>query len=249
MLAGGGASVVLRFGARIVRIPRHPFVAERFRVAAALCDLVRDRLPVPVPRPLQGGPPVMECHARLPGRMPEPADAGPELAADVAAVLAALHAVPVEAAGAAGVVADVWSGVLDLAERTLPPAALDRDMRRAFALARDREDALPPVLVHHDLHRANLLVAGRPARLAGIIDFADATIADPHWDFRHLAGLGADFLGAVVAAYGRATGRRLSIARIGRLADSRAGIDRAKALLLRCHDGIDGCDPPAPSPS
>lgn len=226
---------MLRFGTRIVRIPRHPFVAERFAVAAAVCDLVRDRLPVAVPRPTAGRPPAMECHDRLPGRAPRPDEAGPELAADLAAVLAALHATPLDAARAAGVVPDFWAGFLDLAERTLPEGERDAGMRAAFAAARDPDGALAPVLVHHDLHRANMLVAeeGRPARLAGIIDFADTTIADPHWDFRHLADLGPEFLGATLAGYHAATGRRLSPARILRLAGTRGGIDRAKALMLR----------------
>jgi hypothetical protein len=76
VLAGGGASLVLRFADRIVRIPRHPFVAERFRVAAALCAAIRDRLPVAIPDARAGGPDRMECHAALPGRMPGRGDAG-----------------------------------------------------------------------------------------------------------------------------------------------------------------------------
>lgn len=232
---------MLEFGQRIVRIPHHPFVAERFRVAAAVAALLAGRLPVAVPRPVAGGPPAMECHVRLPGRRPRPAEAGPSLAADLAASLAALHAVPLADARAAGVVPDFWADFLDLAERELPPRARDTAMRTAFAIARDDAEALPAVLVHHDLHPANMLVEGAPARLVGIIDFADVTIADPHWDFRHLGDMGTGFLEAVVTAYEAGTGRRLSRARIARLAESRHGIDRAKAALLRRHARIGGC--------
>ncbi len=241
MLAGGGASLVLRFADRIVRIPRHPFVAERFRVAAALCAAVRDRLPVAIPDARAAGPDGMECHAALPGRMPGRGDAGPALAADVAEFLAALHAVPPATACRAGVVPRFWAGFLDLAQRELAPDELDDAMRRAFALARTTDEALPPVLVHHDLHPANLLVAGDPARLSGVIDFADVSLDDPHWDFRHLTDLGPGFLAAVLDAYAARTGRRLSAARIGRLRASREGIDRAKRLLLRRSAGIAGC--------
>ena len=256
-LAGGGASDVLLFGGRtVVRIPRHPVVAARFRAGAAAIAALAGRLPVPVPRiRAHAGPPAMECYPLLPGRAPVAAEAGPELARDIARFLASLHATPLEPLAGSPVVPGFWAGFLDDIEAALAAGGVDATtmaaIGRDFALARDPADALPPTLVHHDLHRGNLLVAGDPPRLAGVIDFADVSIEDPHWDFRHLADLGAGFLGLVIADYQARTGRRLSLRRIERLRACRGGLDLAKRLALDLRQSalLDGCTGPPGTPS
>ncbi|BBK30495.1 aminoglycoside phosphotransferase (APT) family kinase protein [Stella humosa] len=243
-------------GTDIVRIPHHPLVASRFELARRAVAILRDRLPVAIPEPrAHAGPPALETYPLLPGRAPRPADAGPALVSDLVGFLVALHGTPPALLAQGGIVPGFWADFLDHAARLsadrVPDAGVLAMIRRDVAVARDTDGALPATPVHYDLHPGNMLVAGDPARLAGVIDFADLSIDDPHWDFRHLGDLGPEFLSAVIDGYEAATGRSLSRARIGRLANCRRGLDHAKrALLDRLGSGAtSGCTVPPATPS
>ncbi len=130
------------------------------------------------------------------------------LAREVAAMLTTLHAVPVEEARAPGV------PEIDLGEELYRPmieASLPRLGPRGRAWLERRFAAFtegggsrgaPRVLVHGDLACSHLLASGA-GRLTGVIDWAEARIADPAYDFAALiAECPRAFAEQVIAAYG-----------------------------------------------
>jgi aminoglycoside 2''-phosphotransferase len=135
------------------------------------------------------------------------------LAADLGALLAALHSFPVEKAIALGVqggTAAAWrveySGLAGEMHQQAAPylTALERQrVAEGFErfLQDDRHFAFTPVLLHRDLGPDHVLTDPVNGRLSGLIDFEDMSIGDPAFDFNGLAFLGADLL----AAYGHPT--------------------------------------------
>ena len=130
------------------------------------------------------------------------------LAREVAAMLTALHAVPVEEPRALGV------PEIDLGEELYRPmveASLPRlgprgrtwlEQRFAAFIGGGGSRIAPRVLVHGDLACSHLL-AGRAGGLAGVIDWAEARIADPAYDFAALiAECPRTFAEQVIAGYG-----------------------------------------------
>ena len=129
------------------------------------------------------------------------------LARELGAALTALHAVPVEEARALGV------PELDLGEELYRPmveACLPHLGPRGRAWLEGRFAAFiegggsseaPRVLVHADLGCVHVL-AGAGGRLAGIIDWTEAMIADPAYDLAALlATCPGSFADRVIAAY------------------------------------------------
>lgn len=134
-------------------------------------------------------------------------DARASLAREVGAALTALHAIPVETARAVGV------PEVDLGEELYRPmveACLPHLGPRGRAWLEERFAAFiegggsagaPRVLVHGDLGCGHLL-ASEAGRLAGIIDWGDALIADPAYDLAALlANCPRGFAEWVIDAY------------------------------------------------
>lgn len=135
----------------------------------------------------------------------------------LAGALRELHGFPVEVArealGVLGTV-DEWRGWYDeFTERVFREALPVLDDELSVALAREYAVFLngdwdfEPVLVHRDLAPEHVLVDDT-GRLAGIIDFSDATIGDPAIDFAGLLPmLGEDRIESLLADYGRPVDR------------------------------------------
>jgi aminoglycoside phosphotransferase (APT) family kinase protein len=114
------------------------------------------------------------------------------LASDVAAFLTALHSTPVEEARARGV-PDLDLGeqlYRPLVEACLPlvgPRSREWLQRRFERFMAEGGSAFAPrALLHGDLRGDHLLLEDG-GRLRGVIDFADALIGDPAFDFAALA--------------------------------------------------------------
>ena len=133
--------------------------------------------------------------------------ARPTLAHELGAALTALHVTPIEEARAIGV------PELDLDEELYGPmveACLPHLGPRGRAWLEQRFAAFidgggsreaPRVLVHGDLGCGHLL-ADETGRLAAIIDWGDALIADPAYDLAALlANCPRGFAGRVIEAY------------------------------------------------
>jgi aminoglycoside phosphotransferase (APT) family kinase protein len=129
------------------------------------------------------------------------------LASDLAVFLGRLHAVPASRARRAGVAeVDLWDDryvpLIEAAGPRLGPATSAWLTRTAQTFARGGGSRRgPSVLVHGDFSDDNVLVDVR-GRLAGVIDFGDAMVADPAIDFAAIADdLGEGMLQRVLAAY------------------------------------------------
>jgi phosphotransferase family enzyme len=168
------------------------------------------------------------------------------LAGDLAAALAALHAIPVRTAKAAGVrpgpvLDDHW---LDAGEAAIDRArAVAGDGVDAFLgapLPPEAREAGKPVVCHTALKGQHLFVSEDGARLTAIVDWADLSVAEPAVDLAGLTiWLGPSFATQVAGDYGAAPGtaeRGVYLGRaglLGYLDAIEAGRERApeRALL------------------
>ncbi|HEX8696153.1 MAG TPA: phosphotransferase [Longimicrobium sp.] len=226
VLGEGFSSVaVATAGGVVFRVGRIPLAAEGYRRERRLLPWLAPRLPAPVPAPRWHaepspafphgalGYPLLPGEPLHPARLAQP-DAN-RIAADAAAFLAALHAVPGAEAEAAGIeavepfeprMAGLRDAVLPVLRERLAADELGRVARWWDALLADaRMRAYAPAPRHGDFWYENLLAEG--GRLAGVVDWEDAALGDPAEDFAPLLYLGRDFAERVLAAYHARGGR------------------------------------------
>jgi aminoglycoside phosphotransferase (APT) family kinase protein len=209
----------------IVRTPRRPSVAEAAVGEGRVLALVRPRLPVAVPDwrihtpemiayPRLGGTPVITIEAQGPvWHVIDPAAPSPLFLESVGQALAALQAIPIDEARAAGApwkpVADARGDLAQAMETTRealrpPPALWDRWHRWLD------DDGMWPdheAMTHGDLHPGHLLVDNQ-GRLTGILDWTEASVTDPAMDLAMFLGcFGNVALEAMLASFIRAGGR------------------------------------------
>jgi aminoglycoside phosphotransferase (APT) family kinase protein len=67
------------------------------------------------------------------------------------------------------------------------------------------------VVVHGDLHGLNIVVHTNPGQLAGVIDFSEVELGDPHQDFRKLFMVNEKLLESALKNYQTVTSKRLDI--------------------------------------
>lgn len=199
--------VVADTGEWIFRVPRGDWADGHLRVERRLLALLRPRLPYAIPD--------MSLHVaadgtryalypRLPGRPAASADAA-TVAADVAALLTALHAVEPADALVLGLAApgkldlDVLAGRATAEVVPLLPWVSVAALHTAFAVL--REPVPVDVVVHADLGESNLLLSD-DGRLAGVLDWSDAHVGDPAMDLTWFVQcLGAARAREALAAY------------------------------------------------
>ncbi len=212
--AGLENEVFLVGGDLVVRIRKEPdplLRATAVRHESALLAIVGRISPVPVPEPVFTDPAAGALAYRLLPGVPlreYPVDGSARLAAPLAGLLDRLHAVPIaEVRNLVPVdnepltvwLADTADDYRDVAAR------LDGRQRRAVEdfLARTppaRPDTL--TLCHNDLGAEHLLVDPDTGMLTGVIDWSDASIADPAYDLALiLRDLGPQVYHAVLEGY------------------------------------------------
>lgn len=194
-----------------------------------LLPALAGRLPAAVPGPLTeldpgpGLPFGAVTYPYIPGRpmMPGDEETWPSLAGDLAHLLASVHGTPVARATAAGVPA--WAALermpalMGTTDAALA-AEFTPDERAAFGRAWDDAAATlalhPPtsVLCHGDPWYDNLLIDEPSGRIAAILDFGQAVIADDALDLAAVYHMGDGFGNAVVAGYQDRRGRDPSLA-------------------------------------
>jgi aminoglycoside phosphotransferase (APT) family kinase protein len=160
--------------------------------------------PVPTPEVRWRTPPVLAL-AALPGapiaRLGAPSTASPAVWAAVGATLRRLHDAPPPpwpARGLARVDDDLAAGAAWLVDTgRLPAAVVDRNRRRAEAVARR---PWPPAFIHGDLHVAHVFVAGD--EVTGLIDWTEAGRGDGLLDLAALSLGHPERLPDVLAGYG-----------------------------------------------
>ncbi|GAA0552837.1 phosphotransferase family protein [Actinomadura livida] len=193
-----GESYVLRF-------PRNEDGAEGIAREARLLPELAGTLDLPIPRfaftaPNPLGPGSFCCYPAVPGESLDEDDwhdrgllDEPGPVRQIADVIEAIHAFPVERARELGVPeADLradYTEELDLVRTEVAPLLAPEEGRELVAayeryLADDGNFADPPALTHADFSLDHLLITG--TRITGLIDFGDVRIGDPDYDLCYL---------------------------------------------------------------
>lgn len=181
---GWDFKVLVLYGEWVVRLPRVAWSAEKLAMEAELLPSLAAALPVEVPRFEQvSTEPPFVVYRLIRGEPLENED--PD---GVGAFLEALHSFEIEGLRSVprGDWVEAWRRNADGFRRDVLPL-LDRAERsRGEALLQEVETltGFEPALTHCDLGPEHLLV--RHGRLAGVIDWADATIGDPALDYAWL---------------------------------------------------------------
>jgi aminoglycoside 2''-phosphotransferase len=189
-----------------------------------LCAALADTLPIPIPRYVyysQGCPlfphPVAG-YPRLPGVPLEGSVAGnvamQQVAGEIGRFLAVLHRIPngttqsiaLPNLGPARAIEKQRALYCEIRQHVYPvlnaaERAWTRELFESF-LADAAHHCFEPVLVHGDLDSSNILWDPADGALLAIIDFEEACLGDPAWDFCVLvAEHGRTFLQALLGAY------------------------------------------------
>jgi aminoglycoside phosphotransferase (APT) family kinase protein len=204
---GFGSTVVETADGVIFRVARHARATAGHARELELLPQLAGRLPAAVPQPRWRIEPDDEFphgaigYRKLPGE-PVAADGGtPELAADVARFLRALH-------GLRDVAAVRWEPEFDsIREATMPalesaltPSELEVVARFWDEIRADGDlRSFEPALRHGDFWYENLLA--KEGRLVGVLDWGGAGYADPAEDLSTVRHLGDAFTDAVFDAY------------------------------------------------
>jgi aminoglycoside 2''-phosphotransferase len=231
--AGYSSVVVESPGGVVWRIGRHAAADEAYRRERVLLPALAPWLPVAVPDPRWYVEPGEALpfgaigSPRLQGEPVDPArfsgDQVRSFAVDVARMMLALHAFPVERAVALGVLAraDARPTWYALRDATMPAMRLALSPAECARLAAFWDEVAGsdlwrverPALVHGDLWYGNLLIDRSSGRLNAVLDFEEAAISDLARDFATLLHVGPEFTRAALNTYragGGSTGARLA---------------------------------------
>lgn len=209
LLGAGFESVALLLDAGreayVLRFPRGEDGAEGIACETRLLPELAETLDVPIPRfaftaPNPLGPGTFCCYPAVPGDSLDEDDwrargllDEPGPVRQIADLIEAIHAFPVERARALGVPETderaEFAEDLRLVRAEVAPLLPRDEARRLVAayeryLGDDANFAGPPALTHADLSLDHLLVTGN--RVTGLIDFGDVRIGDPDYDLCYL---------------------------------------------------------------
>jgi aminoglycoside 2''-phosphotransferase len=252
----------------VFRFARAPWGEEGLAAEAALLDVVRSRLAVPVPR-LELHAPGVSSHRLLRGepltrewlyRMPPRRRVA--LLAGVGAFLRDLHRIPAtELAGVgdseSGRTRDDWRAMYHRIEEVLFPLLFRHQraaVREHFTPVLDERLSMDvePALIHGDLAPYHILARADGSGLAGVIDFGTAGRGDPATDLATLlVHYGAGLLDDLRATYpiDDATWERARFRAGGlELEWALTGLDRNDPSMLVAHIGTARDYPPMEAP-
>jgi aminoglycoside 2''-phosphotransferase len=207
----------------IFRFPKRADCEPMLLRELKILPLVAGRIPVTVPRYRCIGKPTAEYpwafagYRKLAGTPVIDLSPGRidlvDLESRLGQLLSALHGWRADAPGLAGVVRlDDFEDVETLRSETIDELAEFRDQlggrvfERCLAFIADEGPSVPAeglrsCLLHGDLSAEHLLVDNR-GRLAGLIDWADACVGDPAYDFKFLwVWPGEEFVMRVLGRY------------------------------------------------
>ena len=216
-------------GKYIFRFPKFDAVAQQLRVEYNLLRFLQDRLPVLTPNPQffsenpRGGPSPFLGYERIQGTSLDTVDdlhqdERIEIANQLGAFLRVLHSIPVaEVEVACGLVPgghgdlEDLEGKLDLIVEHLPHDIAEGCEKVLSDMSLKPQASEACALVHRDVHFGNVLVGHPRTAVRAVIDWNDAAIRDPAWDFVDLYAGGSDqpFWHKLIMAYGERNPRSL----------------------------------------
>ena len=241
----GWDSNAVEAGEFIFKFPKHEDAPARLRREAKFLGLIAPRVPLAVPRMvLHENPTLFSEHRTIPGDIIETAgyDAlspaqQQAMAEALAGFYAALHAIPVEAALAAGAEPKPEWPQLDsilprLRERL--PASLHAFAGQAFAdyLALPPE---PTIFGYFDGHGWNMAFDHERGVLNGVYDFADAAIGPLSREFTYSNLTSTDLTQRLIGAYEGLTGTAID----RRAVDLRTTVQHLSELGEAEGEGVD----------
>lgn len=232
VLTAGWDSVALDVDDRVIfKFPRHEQGAANLRREAALLDILRPAVTLPVPTLQLLDQPVLHSrHAKLAGGYLEPAvyaalpaayrETLGEVLGRFYAELHAIDPAPLRAAGARPL--EPWLDAVAISEKAWP--LLPRHLQAWADTALSAWAALPPdphgvTYGFFDGHGWNMAFDAELGRLNGIYDFGDSGFGPLHQEFIYSNLISPDLTERVVSVYERHTGRRLDRKRIELLTD------------------------------
>lgn len=205
----------------VLRQPRHAEMAEQIQAEAQILKFLKPRLPFAVPDwqqvsaelivyPLLPDPPAYAVDLNT---LALSWSVDPAFTVNLGQALAALHAVPPDAAQAAGfracTPAETRQQALDGFERVQAELGMHSERARILQHWLHDDSGWPDFcgVVHGDLHPGHMLVNAQ-AEITGMIDWSEARVDDPALDMTaHLMLFGADGLQQLIQAYEAAGGR------------------------------------------
>lgn len=211
----GWDSDAAEVGGTIFKFPKRPDAIPRLRKEARLLALIRPRVSLTVPdMRLHEAPVVFSEHEKIPGEMIEtpqydvltPAQRQ-VMAERLAEFYAALHAIPLAEARAAGASESGWPSsaeIMATAQALLPKEL--HDWARAALAAYDAVPKADPVFGYFDGHGWNMAFDHARGVLNGVYDFADAGLGSRTEDLNYSSFISADLTERIVAAYEKHTG-------------------------------------------
>jgi aminoglycoside 2''-phosphotransferase len=208
LLGAGTESAAFRVdGEWVVRFPLVPQAQGTLSIELALLPRLTSRLPVAVPQPEHvaelDGHLAFVAYRALEGEPLSDAALGAlspsartRALGELAALLDAIHGLPVDRARAAGVSLELYKGAYHPAQeslerelsRMLEPWALDSIARRRRTFEQVQPRPWEPVLLHADIKPEHLLHDPSSGALTGLLDWGDVSLG--HGDF-DLAIIGA----------------------------------------------------------
>lgn len=200
-------------------IGRHPAAAKSYEKDAKILPAIQPQLPIPVPKPdwfiqsTAAFPNGALRYKNVPGTpltWERVRKAKLEyLAAQLGGFLRRLHSIDID--GFRDFAQERFASRVEKLSNELLPALrtllktqeYDAIAKWFSAVAEDsRMTGFAPTLVHGDLWYENILVNKELQQIVGIVDFENAMVGDPAQDFAPQNYIGADFLDAVLQAYG-----------------------------------------------
>lgn len=217
----GDFSFAFRLGADVVRVARHAEAAAALHREVCVLSRIADRLPVRVPQPTYHRPdtcPPFTVHVEVTGEvltrdawlaMARPARE--RSAADLAAFLKALHAIPTSIGTDCGLARLDGAGLARALRREISPtfrtAFDDATLRRLDAVLAELTSPSsarrhPAALLHCDIAPGHILYDPASGRLTGVIDFGDVALGPPARDFIFIyEDFGTELLAGVTRHY------------------------------------------------
>lgn len=253
-------SLAIEAGDALFKFPKTSVAEVRLRREARYLALIRPRVPLPVPDlRIHDAPLCFSEHRMIPGRIILAADYArldeaqrEAMATALAGFYAALHAIPLADAEAAGAtpVPD-WSDAATTVRVATPevPADLHPWMDRVLAAYEPLRDDPDRVPGYFDGHGWNMAFDHERGVLNGVFDFADGGIGPRQQDFCYGNLIDPDLTDRTIRAYtaltGHAIDRRTVMLHtaVQKLAETEgAGDDMANHIagLVAWHDVMQG---------
>jgi aminoglycoside phosphotransferase (APT) family kinase protein len=208
-------------GEWVFRFPKRAECEAPLRAELALLPRLSPRVPVPVPQHRFVGTPgplfpyLFAGYRKLPGTPAIQLGLGPgdalALAPVLGAVLSAVHSFPADEAARLGVYrgeddprshAREVLAELEVVRGELPPESYERCWCYLEQSAAGQRSDAPPRLLHGDFGAEHILLSPDGGRVEGVIDWTDASVGDPAFDFGYLwAWHGEPMVEAVLRHY------------------------------------------------